>query len=180
MAQVGTCREAPQGSLTSCSKNLSSRVLSPGLLPAPSNSSLYSCRKTLQEDISKPQSPPSSAAFGSPMHQIDAPATTSGQQRTQRSQDSALCTHECWQQDDAEAALHPHRLKAMPRKAEKAFISSVSLSSQRFYPFSQMCSSQSHIITLSLQGGCIRYRPLHVQIGVFGPGPCAHKHCHRP
>lgn len=47
----GTCQEASQGSLTSCSKNRSSRVLSPGLLPAPSNSSLYSCRKALHEDI---------------------------------------------------------------------------------------------------------------------------------
>lgn len=46
-----TCQEASQGSLTSCSKNRSSRVLSPGLLPAPSNSSLYSCRKALHEDI---------------------------------------------------------------------------------------------------------------------------------
>lgn len=29
--------------LASCSKNLSSKVLSPGLLPAPSNKALYSC-----------------------------------------------------------------------------------------------------------------------------------------
>lgn len=51
----GTHQEASQGSLTSCSKKRSSRVLSPGLLPAPSNSSLYSCRKALHEDIPKTQ-----------------------------------------------------------------------------------------------------------------------------
>lgn len=158
-------------SLTSCSKNLSSRVLSPGLLPAPSNSSLYSCKKTLQEDIPKPQSPPSSAAFLGPVHQMDTSATMPGQQEDTEAK-SLPCAHV----SIGKGVLLRLRLKAIPCKTEKVFVSSVSLS----YPFSEVCSAQSHIITLSLQGGCTRYRPLHVQTGAFEPGPCAHKHWHMP
>lgn len=65
------------------------------------------------------------------------------------------CAYIHWQGDASKAALHTHWLRASPRKAEKAFISSVSLSSQRFYPFSEMCSSQSRIVAFTLQEDAI-------------------------
>lgn len=80
----------------------------------------------------------------------DTPATTSGQQR-HRKVKTLPCAYIHWQGDAVKAALHTHRLKASPRRAEKAFISSVSLSSQRFYPFSEMYSSQSYIVAFTLQ-----------------------------
>lgn len=65
------------------------------------------------------------------------------------------CAYIHWQGDASKAALHTHWLRASPRKAEKAFISSVSLPSQRFYPFSEMCSSQSRIVAFILQEDAI-------------------------
>lgn len=125
----------------------------------------------LQEDITREntQSPPSSAAYRGPGHQRDIPATLSGQQKPQRSQESALCTHEHWQWGAARATLHTHQLRAIPREAEKSFISSMSLSCQRSHPSFEMFRSQSCIIALNLQRGCVRYRALCVQTRVFGP-----------